>query len=137
MSKEMKLYLNGDPQEKLYLKKYYELEYDGMKAKYRMTEWWKNDKLSMIKSYVFHKPKELIYSSFYWDEVLGINSAVLLNFRKIEIILFGIASLFIVFKRKFIKEWCFLMAIYLSQIALYAYTALPIGKAVSSNVTFG
>lgn len=107
MSKEMKLYLNGDPQEKLYQKEYYELEYDGMKAKYRMTEWWKNDKLSMIKSYVFYKPKELIYSSFYWYEVLGINSTMLLNFRKIEIIVFCIASLFILFKRKFIKGGAF------------------------------
>ena len=122
MSDEMKLYIKGKPQNKQYLKKYYSLEYDGMKANYRMQEWWKKDKVSMIKSYIFHKPKELIYSSFYWKEVLKINAQMILNYRKLEIILFGISSLAIILKRKYIKEWLFLMLVYFSQIALYAYT---------------
>ena len=122
MSKEMKLYLTGNPKEKLYLKKYYALEYDGMKAKYRIGEWWKKDKVSMIKSYLIYKPKEMIYSIFYWKEVLGIKSNSILLIRKIEIILFGLSSILIIITRKYIKEWIFLILLYLSQIVLYSYT---------------
>lgn len=122
MSDEMKYYLKGNPQDKIYLKSYYSLEYDHMKATYRMKEWWNKDKLSMIKSYLIYKPKILIYSSFYWKQILGISINVLLLFRKIELLIFGLSSLIILLKRKYIKEWFFLLLVYLSQIALYAYT---------------
>lgn len=122
LSSEMYNYLYNDPKEKSYLKKYYSLEYDGLKAKYRMHEWWKKDKISMLKSYFFYKPKELIYSSFYWQEVLNISANTNLLFRKIEIILFSLSTLIIFIKRKYLKEFIFLMTFYFSQIALYAYT---------------
>ena len=131
MSKEMKLYLKGEPKDKLYLKKYYSLEYDGLKAKYRMQKWWEKDKISMLKSYLIYKPKELIYSSFYWKEVLGVSSNTTLLFRKIEIILFALSSLVIIIKRKYIKEWLFLILVYLSQIALYSYASAFSGYAIS------
>ena len=64
MSKEMRKYLNEEVDQKNYLKRYYLLEYDGMKARYRMSEWWKRDKVSMLKSYLIEKPKILIKSNF-------------------------------------------------------------------------
>lgn len=45
---EMKYYLQN-PNKKDYMTKYYSLEYDGLKAKYRMHEWWNKDKISMLK----------------------------------------------------------------------------------------
>ena len=45
---EMKYYLQY-PNKKDYMTKYYSLEYDGLKAKYRMHEWWNKDKISMLK----------------------------------------------------------------------------------------
>jgi len=122
MPNEMEEYRKGNPTTKTYLKTYYSLEYDHMKATYRMKEWWQKDKLSMIKSYLFHKPKILIYSSFYWKQILGISINVLLLIRKFEILLFLISSLFILLKKKYVKEWLFLLLVYISQIALYAYT---------------
>lgn len=121
MSKEMKYYLDN-PKEKDYMTKYYSLEYDGMKAEYRMHEWWSRDKKSMLISYLYYKPIENFYNYFYWDTVLNISSDSLLIMRKIEIILFGISSLIILIDKKKFKEWLFLILVYGSQVALYSYT---------------
>ena len=56
MSKEMQYYLSENhPRDKY--KVYYSLEYDKLKAEYRISEWWKADKVSFIKSYLIFKPK--------------------------------------------------------------------------------
>lgn len=121
MTDEMKYYLS-DKSDKDYMKNYYSLEYDGMKAKYRMNEWWKNNKKSMLKSYLYYKPIENFYNYFYWDTVLNVNSKTLSTIRKIDIIMFLINSIIILIDRRRIKEWLFIMLVYSSQIALYSYT---------------
>lgn len=121
MPNEMKYYLDN-PTEKDYMTRYYRLEYDGMKAKYRMDEWWNRDKRSMLKSYLYFKPMENFYNCFYWNTILNIDYNNILKVRKFEIILFGISSIVILIDRKKIKEWLFLILVYGSQIALYSYT---------------
>ncbi len=121
MPSEMKYYLENQ-NEKDYMTKYYSLEYDGMKAKYRMKEWWKKDKKSMLKSYLYYKPYELIYSTFYWDTLLGVETEQIVFTRKLDILLFILSSLIIIFDRSKLKEWLFLILLYGSQIVLYAYT---------------
>lgn len=118
---KMKYYLENT-NEKEYMTKYYLLEYDGMKAKYRMHEWWNKDKISMLKSYLYYKPKELFNNYFYWDTILGIKPMVLSTIRKLEILFFALSSLLILLNKKRIKEWLFLILTYGSQIALYSYT---------------
>ena len=118
---KMKYYLENT-NEKEYMTKYYLLEYDGMKAKYRMHEWWNKDKISMLNSYLYYKPKELFNNYFYWDTILGIKPMVLSTIRKLEILFFGLSSLLILLNKKRIKEWLFLILTYGSQIALYSYT---------------
>ena len=112
----------SNKEDKPYMTKYYSLEYDGMKAKYRMKEWWNRDKNSMLKSYLYYKPVQNFYTYFYWDTVLNVSSDTLSKIRKVEIILFLVSSLLILFDKKKIKEWLFLMLVYASQIALYSYT---------------
>lgn len=121
MPEEMKYYLENR-EEKDYMTKYYSLEYDGMKAKYRMREWWDRDKVSMLKSYFYHKPVGNFYNYFYWDTVLNISPEFILLTRKIDIIMFLISSLIILINKKKIKEWLFIILVYGSQIALYSYT---------------
>lgn len=121
LSKEMKYYLENK-EEKDYLTKYYSLEYDGMIAKYRMDEWWKNDKFSMLKSYLIYKPIVLIYNYFYWDTIFGIEGDSLNSVRMLEIVLFIISSIVIFIDKRKIKEWLFLILVYGSQVALYSYT---------------
>lgn len=121
MSKDMKYYLSN-PEEKDYMTKYYSLEYDGMKAKYRMSEWWKRDKKSMIISYLFYKPKDLIYIGFYWQDILGVTTSMLLMVRKLELLLTLLSLIIIFATKKRIKETLFILLVYLSQIAIYSYT---------------
>lgn len=121
MPEDMRYYLENK-EEKDYMTRYYLLEYDGMKAKYRMNEWWKRDKISMLKSYLYFKPIANFYSCFYWDTVLGISEKVIILTRRIDIILFLISSLIILFNKKKFKEWLFIILVYGSQIALYSYT---------------
>lgn len=121
MTDEMKYYLENT-NEKDYLSRYYLLEYDGMKAEYRMDEWWKKDKISMLKSYLIYKPYALVYNCFYWDTIFGIERNVLLLIRRIDIILFIVSSLVILINKEKFKDWLFLMLVYGSQVLLYAYT---------------
>lgn len=121
MSKEMKYYLDN-PEEKDYMTKYYSLEYDGMKAKYRMNKWWEKDKISMLKSYFIYKPYVLIYCGFYWYNILGISTEILMLIRKIELFLTALSIILIFLEKTRIKETIFLLLVFLSQIALYSYT---------------
>lgn len=121
MSAEMKYYLQN-PNKKDYMTKYYSLEYDGLKAKYRMHEWWNKDKISMLKSYLIYKPLQNFDNYFYWDTIMGISGNQLNVVRKVEIILFVISSILIFINKERIKEWLFLILTYGSQIAIYSYT---------------
>ena len=121
MPAEMKYYLQN-PNKKDYMTKYYSLEYDGLKAKYRMHEWWNKDKVSMLKSYLIYKPLQNFDNYFYWDTIMGISGNQLNVVRKVEIILFVISSILIFINKKRIKEWLFLILTYESQIAIYSYT---------------
>ena len=121
MPAEMKYYLHN-PDKKDYMTKYYSLEYDGLKAKYRMHEWWNKDKISMLKSYLIYKPLQNFENYFYWDTIMGISDNQLNVIRKVEIILFVISSILIFINKKRIKEWLFLILTYGSQIAIYSYT---------------
>ena len=121
MPAEMKYYLHN-PNKKDYMTKYYSLEYDGLKAKYRMHEWWNKDKISMLKSYLIYKPLQNFDNYFYWDTIMGISGSQLNVVRKIEIVLFVISSILIFINKKRIKEWLFLIVTYGSQIAIYSYT---------------
>ena len=118
---EMKYYLQN-PNKKDYMTKYYSLEYDGFKAKYRMHEWWNKDKISMLKSYLIYKPLQNFDNYFYWDTIMGISGNQLNVVRKVEIILFVFSSILIFVNKKRIKEWLFLILTYGSQIAIYSYT---------------
>lgn len=118
----MNKYLNDEMTEKLYMKKYYSLEKDGLIAKYRMKQWWNNNKISMLKSYLIYKPSVNIYNTFYWEEVFNIPGTFILKLRKIDIILTIICGISILLSRKHFKELLFLTVNYVFQIAVYSYT---------------
>lgn len=118
----MNKYLNDEMTEKVYMKKYYSLEKDGLIAKYRMKQWWNNNKISMLKSYLIYKPSVNIYNTFYWEEVFNIPGTFILKLRKIDIILTIICGISILLSRKHFKELLFLTVNYVFQIAVYSYT---------------
>lgn len=121
MSKEMYDYIYKKEIKKKYMLKYYWLEHDKYKAEYRMNEWWKNDPKSMIVSYAILKPLRLVYGTYSID-VLGVSKDFNLRIREIDLLLFVISLIAIILNKRRIKETVFLLMIYASQIALYAYT---------------
>ncbi len=118
----MNKYLNDEMNEKLYMKKYYSLEKDGLIAKYRMKKWWNTDKISMIKSYLIYKPYINIFSTFYWKEILKMPLNFILKVKKIDIILTIICAIVILINKKYVKELLLLAINYVFQIAVYSYT---------------
>lgn len=121
MSEEMAYYMKEDTKRD-HFKVYYLLKYDEMKAKYRMSEWWQTNKESMIRSYLFHKTKIMIYSSFYWEELFNIPETFNLLLRKIDILLFAISSLAILINKEYLKEFMLLMFLYGYHIIMYDYS---------------
>lgn len=123
LSEEMQEYLFGEYSKELSpLKQYYALEYDGMKAKYRMNEWWKKDKIGMLKSYLIYKPKIMLRETFYWRTVLKIPAKLNMIVRDIDLILTLLSIFIIILFKRYRKELCLLLSVYLFQIALYSYT---------------
>lgn len=120
LGEEGRYYLEST-EEKPYMTKYYNLEYDALKAKYRMNKWWNKDKISMIKSYTYYKGGIMLISAFYWEELFGVNIKSLIIIRVIELILFIVSSIYIIAEKSKTKEWMFLMMEYFSQICLYLY----------------
>lgn len=120
---EMKKYLFGKESNKLSpLNQYYALEYDGIKAKYRMKEWWEKNPRAMLKSYMIYKPKIMLTSTFYWKEVLKVPKEWNLFIRNVELILTLCSLIIVVILKKYWKETLLLITTYMFQIALYSYT---------------
>lgn len=105
-----------------HIRKYVELEADGIKAEYRLKEWKKDNIINVIYSYLVMKPMQMIKSSFYWHEVFGINGLVLQIFNSIEwiVCILGIFTTFMLRKR--IPEITFLIVSYLGSMFIYAVT---------------
>ena len=104
------------------MKKYISLEADGVKAKYRLTEWWKSNPVSLIYSYIVIKPMDMFKSVFYWDEVFGVNKILLENINFIEWIVCILGIFTSIMLRKNIYEMLFLMMVYIGNIFIYAMT---------------
>ncbi|MEF9991806.1 MAG: glycosyltransferase family 39 protein [Peptostreptococcaceae bacterium] len=104
------------------MKKYISLEADGVKAKYRLKEWWKSNPLSLIYSYIVIKPMDMVKSIFYWDEVFGVNKILLENINFIEWIVCILGIFTSIMLRKNIYEMLFLMMVYVGNIFVYAMT---------------
>ncbi len=111
----------GEPV-KAYLRGYLSLEQDMVKAKYRMKEWWKRNPVSMIISYGVLKPKLMIDSVFYWEEILGISTAFALSMRRIDGVLCLMTILLAFLFKKYRSQITFLALLYLGNIYIYAMT---------------
>ncbi|CEN26687.1 ArnT family glycosyltransferase [Paraclostridium sordellii] len=112
---------NGKIQDPI-MKKYISLEADGVKAKYRLKEWWKSNPASLIYSYVVIKPMNMVKSVFYWDEIFGINKILIENINFIEWIVCILGVFTSTMLRKNIKEMLLLAMVYSGNIFVYAMT---------------
>lgn len=105
-----------------YLARYVSLETDGIKAKYRISEWFKTNPFSLLKSYLWYKPKHMIISAFYWKEIFGVAIQSFKYLRTIGFIIVVFAFLSAFFLKKKREEMFFLGFLYIGNIYLYALT---------------
>lgn len=117
-----KYYNQNGKAKKPYLEKYLSLEKDKMKAKYRMKEWFQSNPVSMIVSYLFFKPFNMINSVFYWQEVFQVSVNTLQAMRTIDCILCMVTLYSAFYIKKYRAEISFLFLLYLGNIYVYAMT---------------
>ncbi|NMA66686.1 MAG: glycosyltransferase family 39 protein [Clostridiaceae bacterium] len=105
-----------------FLERYISLEKDGIKAKYRISEWFKSNPFSFLKSYLWSKPKYMITSAFYWKDIFGVSRQAFKYLRTVGfiIVVFAFISAFFMKKRR--EEMSFLALLYIGNIYIYALT---------------
>lgn len=102
-------------------KRYFELLTDEKLARARMVYWWKHDRDSMLKSYLWLKPKSMIGASFYWDEVIPHTKYAIIQLRTLGFYLAMAAAPAVLLARKYRAETFFVLFAYLVQVYMYAY----------------
>ena len=112
---------NGELEED-YLAKYIDLETDGIKAKYRLKEWAKNDFRSLFESYVIIKPASMLDDVFYWHTLWNVDWAEIFKLRKLDACLCAFIILLSFYLKKYRKEIGFLAFLYAGNIYVYAMT---------------
>lgn len=116
--------LNGEIKED-YLAKYVALEADGIKARYRMAEWFARNPKSMIYSYLVSKPLYMLNGVFYWNEIFNIPVTGLFALKKINCLLCLLLIPLCFLLKKNRAEVLYLAGTYAGNIFLYAiYFAL-------------
>lgn len=95
---------------------YLTLEYDNVKAEYRMDVWWENNPLSMLFSYLIYKPLILVINVFYYDILFGIPKFPMLVVRGIDLLLCCAGVLLCFLKKRNREEICFLTVVYWAYI---------------------
>lgn len=126
VKEEYKEYYDSDGKIKEdYLEKYIALEADGIKARYRMREWFERNPGSMIYSYLISKPLDMINGVFYWNEIFNIHVGALVVLKKVNCILCIFLIPLSLLLKKDRAEVLYLAGTYAGNILLYAvYFAL-------------
>lgn len=101
--------------------RYLELLTDEKLARGRMVYWWKHDRDSMLKSYLWLKPKSMFYETFYWDEVIPKTKYPIIHLRQIDFTLAMAAAVAVLLAKKTVAETYFMLFAYWVQVYMYAY----------------
>ena len=101
--------------------RYLELLTDEKLARGRMVYWWKHDRDSMLKSYLWLKPKSMLFDTFYWDEVIPKTKYPIIHLRQIDFTLAMAAAVVVLLAKKTVAETYFVLFAYWSQVYMYAY----------------
>lgn len=101
--------------------RYLELLTDEKLARGRMVYWWKHDRDSMLKSYLWLKPKSMLFDTFYWDEVIPKTKYPIIHLRQIDFTLAMAAAVAVLLAKKTVAETYFMLFAYWVQVYMYAY----------------
>lgn len=111
----------GQPKEPKFAKML-NLERDGIKAQYRMREWWNTSPKTMLYSYLYRKPHYMLTAVFYWDSIFEIKLETLRSLRSVELclVLFSLLGAIVLKKKR--RIMFILASYYLLNLATYAYS---------------
>ena len=95
------------------------MQKDGVKARYRLEEWWKSNLKSLLKSYLYIKPRWMLNWSWAWEEVFHVPYQILHRISQINL-LFCLFSLFLCITLKKPSGIPFLSIVYFTQVYIYS-----------------
>lgn len=102
--------------------KYVSLQSDGIKAEYRLKEWFKSDPVGFIYSFLVLKPLSMMNTVFYWRTCFGIGVDLIHMFPYLEIFLCIFVAVAALIIKKFRSQIFFLLSLYIGNIYIYAAT---------------
>lgn len=103
-----------------YYPRYLSLQKDGIKARYRMREWFKKDSADFLQAYLVDKPAIMINNIYYSKTLYGTQNPTLTTLRYFSYLL-AIGSFVLAFlMKKHRRVMLFLAALYVSSIYVYA-----------------
>ena len=111
---------NGEIPERY--QKYLSLQHDGMKASYRLEEWASRDLKSLIVSYGFLKPLEIVRGTFYWVRVFNIPGTWVQEAQDLNLLLCALAAAASLLFRKHRAQCLYLIILYGGNVYIYAMT---------------
>ena len=103
-----------------HLKKFVELERDGIRADYRLDVWWDRDPVSLLLSYLVIKPGMMLVNVFYWDPVLGVPRWLLISLRCLELAVCLAGTCLLLLQKRHRAELALLWSLYGFHLYLYA-----------------
>ena len=98
---------------------YLSMQKDGVKAKYRLAEWRKTNLKSLLKSYLYIKPRWMLNWAWAWEEVFHVPYKVLHRISQMNL-LFCIFSLILSIALRKHSGIPFLSFVYFVQVYIYS-----------------
>ena len=95
------------------------MQKDGVKAKYRLAEWRKSNLSSLLKSYLYIKPRWMLNWSWAWEEVFHVPYQVLHRISQMNL-LFCLFCLILCIVLKKPSGIPFLSIMYFAQVYIYS-----------------
>ena len=96
------------------------LQADGIKARYRLREWWKRAPGSLLKSYLYIKPRWMLNWSWAWEEVMGVSYQSLHRLSQLNFLFCALTLALSLLRKRFRAPVLFLTGLYMALVYFHA-----------------
>ena len=99
---------------------YLSLQADGIKARYRLREWWANNPVSLLKSYLLIKPRWMLNWSWAWEEMMGVPYQTLHRLSQLNFLFCILTVVLSLARKRYRPEVLFLTGLYFALVYIHA-----------------
>ena len=92
-----------------------------LRAQYRMREWWKSSPLSMLKSYLYIKPRLMLNWVWAWEEAFHVPYQVLHRFSQLNLLFCALTLVLCLILKEYRLQVLFLTAVYGISVYIYSF----------------